>query len=82
MKTKVANDADAHRLFESALAALRWHDHPSHDSFAVRVLGIDAYPVDAAFPKLTAADVPAGVLDAHYTVALPDNRTSWWGDRP
>ena len=81
MKTKVADDPDALRLFEAALAALRWHDHPSHDSFAVRVLGIDAYPVDAAFPKLTAADVPAGVLDANYAVTLPDKRTSWWGDR-
>jgi hypothetical protein len=81
LRIRVAEDADALRLLEAALAALRWYDHPSHDAFAVRVLGIEAYVVDDRFPKLTIADVPAGVLDAHYSVALPGDRVDWWGDR-
>lgn len=81
LRQKIAADTDIRQTFAAALAAIRWHDHPSHDGFAVRVLGIDAYEVDDHFPKLTATGVPAGVLDANYTVALPSERIDWWGER-
>ena len=68
------------RRRDAALAALRWHDHPAHDEFAVRILGIDAYSVDERFPRLTASCVPAGVLDASYTAALPAQHADWWGE--
>jgi hypothetical protein len=75
----LAAEPDARRVFDRALAALRWHEHPSHEEFAVRVLGIDAYAVDESFPKLIAGQVPAGVLEANYTVALVGSYEDWWG---
>ena len=79
MRGEVATDADLRRTFDRALAALHWHDHPSHGEFALRILGIDAYDVDDGFPKLTAQSVPPGVLDANYTVALIGDHEDWWG---
>jgi hypothetical protein len=38
----------------------------------VRVVGIERFAVSEYFPKLTRALVPDGILDADYTIALPD----------
>jgi hypothetical protein len=79
LQESLAAEPDACRVFDRALAALRWHEHPSHEEFAARILGIDAYAVDENFPKLIANQVPAGVLDANYTVALVGGYEDWWG---
>jgi hypothetical protein len=79
LRETLSNEPEVRRTFDRALAALRWHEHPSHDAFAVRILGIEAYPVDVTFPKLVAGRVPPGVLDANYTVALIGEHEDWWG---
>jgi hypothetical protein len=80
LRQALSAEPEIRRSFDRALAALRWHDHPTHDEFAVRVLGIEAYVVDGDFPKLVVGTVPAGVLDVNYTVALIGNHDNWLGD--
>ena len=80
LRQSLSTEPEVRRSFDRALAALRWHDHPSHDEFAVRILGIDVYVVDESFPKLVVGTVPAGVLDANYTVALIGQHEDWLGD--
>jgi hypothetical protein len=79
LRETLSGEPEIRRVFDRALAALRWHDHPFHDEFAVRILGIDAYVVDENFPKLVAGGVPPGVLDADYTVALIGGHEDWLG---
>lgn len=57
--------------FESLLAALHWHDHPSHHEFVVRFLGAERHIVDDRFPRLVRGNVPDAVADAHYVLRLP-----------
>jgi hypothetical protein len=80
LRGRISGDVEVRRAFDKALAAVRWHDHPTHDEFAVRILGVDAYGVDQGFPKLTAGTVPPGVLDASYTIALIGDHVDWLGD--
>jgi hypothetical protein len=37
----------------------------------VHLLGTEEYAVTGTFPKLTAANVPQGVVDADYIIELP-----------
>jgi hypothetical protein len=67
----LAAEPEALAAFEAALNALGWHDHPSHATVALRPLGIERYDVGPGFPRLTRTNVPAGVLDADYLIALP-----------
>jgi Putative PD-(D/E)XK family member, (DUF4420) len=80
LREMLSAEPEIRRTFDRALAALRWHDHPSHDEFAARILGVDAYGVGDDFPKLVVGNVPAGVLDANYTVALVGHHDDWLGD--
>lgn len=61
----------AERLFDIALGQLRWHDHPSHQGLALRLMAIEPYPVGPAFPKLIRDSVPTGIVEASYRVLLP-----------
>jgi hypothetical protein len=80
LRAQLAQEPDALVDFDAALASLGWHDHPSHDSFALRPLSLEAHDVDHQFPRLTAASVPPGVESADYSVRLPGNcRTVWRG---
>jgi len=57
--------------FESLLAALGWHEHPSHHDVVVRFLGAERHVVDDTFPRLVRDNVPDGVTGARYFVLLP-----------
>ncbi|MAM76287.1 PD-(D/E)XK motif protein [uncultured Tistrella sp.] len=56
--------------FDSRLAAVRWHDHPRHGEYAVRLAGAHCYRVADGFPRIAAADVPVGIDDVNYLVVL------------
>jgi len=64
-------DPEALELFDSRLALVGWHDHPSHGEFAVRVLAVQAHPVGGAFPRLTVSSVPSGIAEVEYDATLP-----------
>ena len=81
LRARLAQDPDALVAFDAALACVGWHDHPSHDGFALRPVALDAHDVDLHFPRLTRASVPDGVEDADYSILLPRQcRTVWRGD--
>lgn len=63
-------EPEALAAFEAALNGLGWHEHPSHDAVALRVVAIEDHEVGPDFPRLTRVTVPAGVLDADYVIAL------------
>ena len=71
LRDQLAAEPFAQNEFDSRLAAAGWHEHPDHDRFAVRLLGIERHAVDSAFPRLIRATVPRGVLEADYEIALP-----------
>ena len=80
LRARLAQEPDALVDFDAALACLGWHEHPSHDSFALRPLSLEAHDVDQYFPRLTADSVPPGVESADYSIRLPKNyRTLWRG---
>ena len=72
LRDRISADPDALVDFETTLASAGWHDDPSHDAFAVRLTGIEAYEVGPGFPRLTAGSVPLGIEDADYTILLPE----------
>jgi hypothetical protein len=78
VRERVAADAEALTMFEAALASVGWHEHPAHEENAFRVVSIDAYDVDGSFPRLTASNVPPGVLDASYVASLRDLLFRTW----
>ena len=81
LRARLAQDPDAMVAFDAALACVGWHEHPSHDAFALRPVVFDAHDVDLHFPRLTRASVPDGVEDADYSILLPRQcRTVWRGD--
>lgn len=70
LRSRLEHHSEARAMFESALAQLGWHEHFAHDELALHIVGMDAYPVDEGFPRLTSQLVPAGVDDAIYDVSL------------
>jgi len=71
LRDLLAAEPEALAAFEAALSSLGWHEHPSHDAVALRVVEIEDHEVGPGFPVLTRGSVPAGVLDADYLIALP-----------
>jgi hypothetical protein len=57
--------------FERLLVFAGWDDAEDTDGVVVRVDRIDRHEVDDAFPRLIPANVPQGILDASYVLALP-----------
>jgi hypothetical protein len=81
LRARLAPDPDALVAFDASLALVGWHDHPSHDAFAMRPVVFEAHDVGPAFPRLTRASVPEGVEDADYSIVLPrPGRTLWRAD--
>lgn len=78
LRAQLAQEPDALVDFEAALASLGWHEHPSHERFALRPVSLEAYDIDQKFPRLTAASVPPGVDSADYCVRLPANCRIVW----
>ena len=71
LRNRISADPDALADIEATLACAGWHDDPSHDAFAVRLIAIETHEVGPVFPRLTVGSVPAGIEDTDYTVALP-----------
>lgn len=61
--------------FDVLLRFLGWSEAADTGVVVVRLVRIDRHQVDAAFPRLTSASVPVGIVDASYTVVLPPLRT-------
>ena len=78
LRARLALEPDVLVDFDAALACLGWHEHPSHDSFALRPLSLEAHDVDHQFPRLTVASVPPGVESADYSVRLPGTGRAVW----
>ena len=70
-RDQLVSEPIALKEFDSRLAATGWHEHPDHDGFAVRLMGIEHHAVDTTFALLIRATVPEGVLEADYEIALP-----------
>lgn len=76
VRAELAPEPEAVVAFGAALNGLGWHEHPSHEDVALRVVQIEDHDVDAGFPRLIPTTVPAGVLDADYEIALPNHGAS------
>jgi hypothetical protein len=64
--------------FDRRLANLGWHEHESHDKFAVHPIAIEYRDVQSDFPRLVSSSVPSGILGADYTILLPDACSIVW----
>lgn len=82
LRTLFASSIVAEAVFEDALAAFGWHDHPTHGEVCVRLVRIDAYLVDERFPRLLAADMPVGVTNVAYDARLPPGGYEKWFSAP
>lgn len=71
LRDRLAADPDALAEFDASLACAGWHDDPSFQGFAVRLVAIEAFDVGPGFPRLIRSALPAGIEDADYTIALP-----------
>lgn len=74
----MASDPEVIDSFQSALAHVGWHEHPSHEELAVRVVAIEAYPVGEGFPRLTRQNVAGGIEEVAYRASLRDQQFSSW----
>lgn len=71
LRDRLATDPLALNEFDSRLAAAGWCETTEHQRTVVCVAAIQRHPVEGGFPRLVRAGVPAGILDAVYTVVLP-----------
>lgn len=82
LRTLCAPYIVAEAVFEDALAAFGWHEHPTHSEVCVRLVRIDAYLVDERFPRLLAADMPFGITNVAYDAQLPSGGQDEWFSVP
>jgi hypothetical protein len=71
LRTGLANAPVALQNFEISLRFVGWNDTDDTSSVVVRLARIDSFVVNANFPRLTMGEVPNGVLDASYIIAVP-----------
>lgn len=57
--------------FDVLLQFAGWDDASDPGTVAVRLDRIDWHDIDASFPRLTAANVPNGVVEGSYVIVLP-----------
>lgn len=74
LRGRLGSHPSARAEFDSLLAAVGWHEHPSHHDLAVRCLGLERHQVDDSFPCLNRATVPTSVTEARYSILLPEAR--------
>ncbi len=72
LRTRLADSPSALRSFNSLLRFVGWDDADEGSPVIVRLVRIDEYEVDGAFPRLTTGTVPPGVVDATYKIVLPN----------
>lgn len=78
LQERLSPDADALADFDSFLILMGWHEHVSHEAFAMRPRSIEAYEIDSTFPRVTRQTVPVGVVDVEYEILLPKSASTIW----
>lgn len=78
LRESLAADPEAATMFETALAHVGWHEHPSHAELAARIVAIEAYAVEGVFPRLTTQNVPTGIEEAVYQASLKGQSFENW----
>ncbi len=78
LRVAVSASIDAATIFDDALAAFGWHEHPRHHEVGVRIVRVDAHEVNYSFPRLTTSMVPTGVSDVTYDAELPRTGYTDW----
>jgi hypothetical protein len=76
LRRRLADSPSALRSFNSLLGFVGWTDDDEGTEVIVRLVRIDEHDVLGAFPRLTRATVPPGVVDATYEIVLPTLVTS------
>lgn len=72
LRTRLGDAPSALNSFNSLLHFVGWDDgSEAAAGVVVRLIRIDDYEINRTFPRLTAGTVPAGIIDATYTVVLP-----------
>jgi hypothetical protein len=71
LKMQLAQAPNALQAFEMLLRFVGWREPADSELVVVRLSRIDRYEVDAGFPRLTPATVPASIVEATYKLALP-----------
>ena len=71
LRARLAYRPAALQGFESMLGFAGWDDRDDTSAVVVRLVRIDRYDVHSSFPRLIAATVPSGIVDASYTITLP-----------
>lgn len=80
LRVLLKGDPEAAAALQIALGNLGWYDHASHEALALQLIAYEEHPVGSAFPRLTAATVPPGVVDVDYAIVLPDLAVDHTGD--
>lgn len=78
LRERLSQDHETLADFDAALLSMGWHEHPSHDAFAMRPRSIEEYDVGPTFPRLLRSTVSPGVLAAKYEILLPSKSTTIW----
>ena len=71
LRARLSQAPAALQTFEALLRFVGWDDTAGSEAVAVRLERIDRYEVDEGFPRLTAATVPAAIVEATYKIVLP-----------
>lgn len=71
LRTRLAESPTALQAFETLLGFLGWVDTADADHVIVRHDRTERFNVDDRFPRLTATNVPAGVVAATYELLIP-----------
>lgn len=71
LRERLADAPGAIQAFNALLGFVGWDDGADSGGVVVRLVRIDHYEVNAAFPRLTFATVPNGVAEASYVIVLP-----------
>lgn len=80
-RTAVSSSVDALERLDLLLSFAGWIAGKDPGGPAFRVKGMDGHAVGGVFPRLVRANVPDGVVDASYTVRLPQPTEQWMPDR-
>lgn len=66
----VSNDEKDDFMSKVALQGYEYNNY--YDDFVYEISSVTRYTVNATFPKLTAGDVPPGIIKANYELSLQD----------
>jgi len=85
IREELSQSPTALDIFDRLLRRTGWSEAAEPQPFAARVAAIEGYAVDTGFPRLITTTVPSGVMDADYTIQLPQPDRYWdvepWNSR-